>query len=127
MTDQTLTGGTRAMHADISELRSQVEQRFQGVERWMERITTTLEKLADNRDKVLILEVQHQSDNRHLQTQIDTLETRLNDATAELATLARSSVGQALTLNRVTFVQGLILFLGSALTTGSINYLLRKF
>ncbi|MFD2264450.1 hypothetical protein ACFSM5_16215 [Lacibacterium aquatile] len=115
------------MHADISELRSQVEQRFQGVERWMERITTTLEKLADNRDKVLILEVQHQSDNRHLQTQIDTLETRLNDATAELATLARSSVGQALTLNRVTFVQGLILFLGSALTTGSINYLLRKF
>lgn len=65
--------GTPADHADLAMLRQDINERMAGFERWLERVTLTLEKLAENKERVSVLEHRSSEQERRL----DKVETRV--------------------------------------------------
>lgn len=41
---------------DIDRLREHFDDRFIGMERWLERVTVAIDKLAENRERVMVVE-----------------------------------------------------------------------
>lgn len=49
------------MSQEIEVLRSEIDRRFGAIEKWLERLNATVERLGENRERVVILETEARS------------------------------------------------------------------
>lgn len=49
----------RKMTQEISALRSEMNERFRGIEKWLERVTDAIERQSENRERLIALEAKN--------------------------------------------------------------------
>lgn len=94
---------------EIHSLRSEMNARLTQVEKWLERVTVAMEKLTDNRERLLVLEVRFKSELERQDREIEALREDMAEVTKTLKCLNAESHGQNLSIARLsTFKAGVI-------------------
>lgn len=103
---------------DIQGLKDHVEARFAGLERWLERVSTAIEKHGENRERTIVLEARFDALERRvianetrIEQKLDTLTRKIGDGSEKLITFG---VYFAIAGTALSFVAPVILkkFLG---------------
>lgn len=58
-----------ALHRDLESLRSHVDSQFEGVKEWIRVVSQALERLTDQRDRIIVLEQESKNQAQKLSDQ----------------------------------------------------------
>ncbi len=61
----------------INSLRAHVDARFQAFEGWLERISTAVERLSENRERIVALESKYDTGHEHTERRLRNLEDQI--------------------------------------------------
>lgn len=102
----SISSSETAMSQELSSLRDYVETRFVGLEKWLERVTTAVEKQNADRERIIVLETMA------IQTaaRLTDLEKKIEAISAGQSslkeTVIRWTAGGAVVIATVTYVAG---------------------
>lgn len=108
---------------DLAVLRAEMGARLSAVEKWLERVTAAIEKLSDNRERLVILEVQFKAELEHIQQDIKGLKSDFIELKQAVRAIAQENGRQTVSIAKLDMVKAGILVVTTALLTGAIGVL----
>lgn len=113
------------MTDEIHSLRQEMNARLTQVEKWLERVTVAMEKLTDNRERLLVLEVRMKAELERQDRDLAAIREAHGELRVLLRDLSVENNGQNITITKLsTFKAGML----SAITivgSGLISWLVK--
>lgn len=111
---------------DISGLRNEMNARLTQVEKWLERVTVAMEKLTDNRERLLVLEVRFKAELERQDREIEGMRTDLAEIKKILKCLNTENHGQNVTIARLSMFKAGVLAAVTMAGSGVISFFVKK-
>jgi chromosome segregation ATPase len=108
---------------DIANFRAEVNSRIGQIEKWLERVTVAVERLTENRERILVLEVRLKSELDRQDREIDLLRAELAGIRDDLQKIGDLSNDQNVTIAKLDASKATVLMLVSAAISGLATWL----
>lgn len=115
------------VEARLADLGDRVEIRFQGFEKWLERVTAAVEKQSENRERLVVLEVSMKAEAERTQRDVADIKTQVAAISATLNGMKSDSVGQTVQLAKLDMTKAGALALTTMIASGAVAFLVKKF
>ena len=109
----------------IDTLRAEMNARLQALEKWLERTTVAVERLTENRDRILVLETRFDAAMEQIGREIGGLKTDHAAIKAAIEGASKVNHDQQIHIAKLDMVKAVGLFVVGALFTSGVAGLFR--
>ena len=106
----------------VELLRAEMTARLAGLEKWLERTTIAVERLTENRDRILILETRFEEKIEQLSGEHTAIRKSIDEVRRLAQAASQANAGQEIRLAKLDLFKAAVVFLAGAAAVEGIKF-----
>ncbi|KAA5604436.1 hypothetical protein F1188_16390 [Roseospira marina] len=106
----------------LTVFRTEINARIENIEKWLERVTVAVEKLTENRERIVVLELKLKAELTRQDREIELLHQEMTKIAEVLANIRKDNTRQAVSIAKLDVVKGGALAVIGVILGGVVTY-----